>query len=271
MFRPFAIAFALSCLATSAWTQTQPAQAPATAPIAKPAVKKPAPKVQAAKKPDSGPCGIGLIAATGDLFTVQKIGLTMFNIDYAEVPVPWGFDDLIFARVRAAAGGTPVRRITYAKGAFDSYYHPQPKLFRNSREELTNLVRQIASNAGCERYLVVIRLNGQLHGTNQALTGVGILNHGTSLFSRTYLFAYIRVIAFDGQTFEMRRDPSATFEGALANIAANLTKNENMRELDDSAFPASPSEAPTSPALRDGARDLLTQKLDKILPAYFKE
>ena len=48
------------------------------------------------------------------------------------------------------------------------------------------------NSVGCDRYLVVTRLEGQCKGTNQMLNGVGIVNHGTSLFSRTYLFANIR-------------------------------------------------------------------------------
>lgn len=272
MVRMFVVACALSCLAASAWAQGQP-----TTPSAvKPAVKKPAPKAQASRRPaaptESGPCQVGVIAATNDLFTVQKIGLTIFGNEYAEVPVTWGLDDLVFTRARAAAGGMAVRRIVYAKGAFDSYYHPKPSLFRNSREELTTLVRDIAGNAGCERYLVITRLNGQLEGTNQSLNGIGVLNRGigTGVLDHTYLFAYLSVIVFDGQTFEIRKDPYANLESILARAAANLTKNENMHEVDNSAFPASPPEAANSPMLRDGARDLLTERLDKYLPAYFK-
>jgi hypothetical protein len=235
------------------------------------------PKAQASRKPaapaESGPCQIGVIAATNDLFTVQKVGLTVFGNEYAEVPVTWGFDDLVFARARAAAGGMTVRRIAYARGAFDSYYHPKPTLFRNSRDELTTLVREIVGSAGCERYLVVTRLSGQLEGTNQSLNGIGVLNRGigTGVLDHTYLFAYLRMIVFDGQTFEIRKDPHANLESVLARAAANLTrtKNENMHELDNSAFSTSPPEAANSAALRDGARNLLTERLDKYLPDYF--
>jgi hypothetical protein len=85
--------------------QVPPAQAPQAAPAIKPPAKKPAAKVAKQTKPpaaDSGPCRFGVIVATDDLFTVQKIGLTVFGNDYAEVPVNWGFDDLIFARPRPA-------------------------------------------------------------------------------------------------------------------------------------------------------------------------
>ena len=277
MLRSFVVSAALlSCFASAGWAQSPSAPtAPATSASAKLHAKKPATKAKAAAKQPvaagSGPCGIGVIAATGDLFTVQKIGLTIFGIEFAEVPTPWGFDDLIFARVRAAAGAVPVRRINFAKGAFDSYYHPKPNLFRDGRGEFTTLIRQIAGNIGCERYVVVTRFDGQLDGTNQTLSGVGIVNRGTSLLSRTYLFAYIKVAVFDGHTFEIRRDPLESFEARLARVAANLTKNENMREIDNSAFPATPPEAANSATLRDGARGLLAERLDQILPAYFKE
>jgi hypothetical protein len=220
---------------------------------------------------DSGPCRIGVLAASGDVFTVQKIGLTVFGNELAEVPVTWGLDDLIFTRVRAAAGATPVRRIAYAKGTFEAYYHPQPSLFRNERDELTVLVRQLAGNAGCERYLVVTRLEGKFGGTDQTMSGIGVLNRGAPLLARSYLFAFIGVRVFDGQTFEIRKDPYANLESVVARLAANLITDENLHELDNSAFPASAPEAAASATLRDGTRGLLAERLDKILPAYFKE
>jgi hypothetical protein len=274
MVRSLAVAIVLSCFAASAGAQVQPAPAVQAAP-AKSDVKKPAPKTKAAAKPAApsnvGPCKYGIITATEDIFTVQKIGLTLFGNEYAEVPVSWGFDDLIYARARAAAGAIAVRRITYARGTFASYYHPKSSLFRNARQELADLVQQIAGNAGCERYLVVTRLEAQLQGTNQTLNGIGVLNRGVGFINHTWLFAYVSVIVLDGQTFEIRKDPHANFEAVLARIAANLTKNESMRDVDNSAFPASPAETANSAILRDGARAFLTERLDKFLPAYFKD
>lgn len=94
------VRFAASVLAvlsflTPAAAQTPPtttASPAQTATPAKPAAKKAAtkPKATAAKPAEpasAGPCGIGVIAATQDLFVVQKIGLTVFGNDYTEVPV----------------------------------------------------------------------------------------------------------------------------------------------------------------------------------------
>lgn len=278
MFRLAAPVLILLSFLTSAAAQTPPATtAPAaqTAPQAKPTAKKATTKPKATPKPaesaTAGPCGVGVIAGTADIFVVQKIGLTVFGNDYAEVPVSWGLDDLVFARARAAAGNTPVRRITYAKGALDSYYHPKSGLFRNQREELSNLIRQVAGNAGCERYLVVMRSEGQLDGTNQSLSGVGIFSRGVGLISYAYVFAYIGVTWVDGRTFEIMKGPAVTFEGVMKHMADNFVSNELLQKVDKSMFPETAVDAANNTALRDTTRDFLTKRLDKILPPYFAQ
>ncbi|MFK4652523.1 hypothetical protein ABIF97_002457 [Bradyrhizobium japonicum] len=278
MFRLAAPVLILLSFLTSAAAQTPPATtAPAaqTAPQAKPTAKKATTKPKATPKPaesaTAGPCGVGVIAGTADIFVVQKIGLTVFGNDYAEVPVSWGLDDLVFARARAAAGNTPVRRITYAKGALDSYYHPKSGLFRNQREELSNLIRQVAGNAGCERYLVVMRSEGQLDGTNQSLSGVGIFSRGVGLISYAYVFAYIGVTWVDGRTFEIMKGPAVTFEGVMKHMADNFVSNELLQKVDKSMFPETAADAASNTALRDTTRDFLTKRLDNILLPYFAQ
>lgn len=276
MVRSFAVASLWLGSVCLSWAQVQPAPPVAVqAAPAKSVIKKPAPKPGTTEKlavpPNSGPCRYGIITATEDVFAVQTVGLTVFGNEYAEVPVPWGIDDLIFARARAAAGAIPLRRINYAKGVFEPYYHPKSKLFRNARQELTDIVRQIAGHAGCERYLVFTRFEGRLQGTNQTLNGVGVLSRGAGFITSTWLFANVDVLDFNGQTFEIRKSPHASLEAVLARMAANLTTDETLRKIDNSAFPASPAEAAKSPMLRDGARSFLTERLDKYLPAYFRE
>jgi hypothetical protein len=171
--------------------------------------------------------------------------------------------------VRAAAGSIPVRRIAYTRGTFDSYYHPKRSLFRNQREELSNLIRQIAGNAGCQRYLVVMRGEGQLDGTNQRLSGLGILNRGAGLISSSFVFAYVDATWVDGQTFEIMKGPAVTFEGVMKRMANDLISNEHMRKVYNSMFPAAAAGSANDAVLRDNARGLLTEQLDKILPTGF--
>jgi hypothetical protein len=277
MVRSFAVVAVLSCLGASAWAQAQPTPGTAVAgtPVTKPAVKKQAPKTKTVAKPlapaDIGPCQLGVIPALGDQFVVQKVGLMVFGNERTEVPVNWGFDDIVVARVRAAApAGMTVRRLAYARGAFEPYYNPPTRLFRNSRDDLTAIVRQIAGNAGCERYLVAVTFTGTLPGTNQTLSGIGVLNHGTSLLSRTSLFTHVSVLVFDGQTFVIHKSPYAGLQAALAR--AFQPDKPNFRvELDNASFPEPASEAANSATLRDRVRALLSTNLDKMLPAYLKE
>jgi len=125
MIRAFAVALVLSCFAVSPWAQAQPAPGTrGTTAAPKPAARKSAPKAKTSAKPpgpaESGPCQIGVIPVIGDQFVVQKVGLMVFGNDHAEVPInAWGLDDLAVARVRAAAAGAGVRKIAYAKGAFE--------------------------------------------------------------------------------------------------------------------------------------------------------
>jgi hypothetical protein len=277
MIRSFAVLAFLSCLAAPAWAQAQPAPGTGAtttvAPQTKPAVKKPTPKNMTAAKPpaptENGLCQLGVIPAIGDQFVVQKVGLTVFGNEHTEVPIDaWSLDELVVARVRAAAApGTAVRRIPYPKGAFAPYANPAPALFRNSRDDLTTIVKQIATNASCERYVVVTKYTGQLNGTNQTLRGIGVLTYGTSLLSHTSLFANVQVTVFDGRTFAIGKNPYLN----LGSILAGSFARNPVTELDNASFPEPASEAANNATLRDRVRALLTANLDRTLPAFLKE
>ena len=276
MFRLAAPVLILLSFLTSAAAQTPPATtAPAaqTAPSAKPTAKKATAKAtpKPAEPATAGPCGAGVIAGTGDIFVVQKIGLTVFGNDYAEVPVSWGLDDLVFARVRAAAGNTPVRRITYAKGALEFLLPPQIRPVSQSARRAVEPDPAGRANAGCERYLVVMRSEGQPDGTNQSLSGVGIFSRGVGLISYAYVFSYIGVTWVDGRTFEIMKGPAVTFEGVMKHMADNFVSNELLQKVDKSMFPETAADSANNTALRDTTRDFLTKRLDKILPPYFAQ
>jgi hypothetical protein len=274
MQRRFALAaIILSCSIAYGWAQSSSTPAPAAPAPGNPAAKKPAPKARAAAKPaaaaESGPCQIGVIPAIGDKFVLEHIGLTVFGNEFTDAPIEsWGLDDLVVARARAAAGDQSVRRITYARGAFDSYYNPPRELFRDARNDLVNVVRQVAANSNCERYLVVTRFSGQVAGTNQGAEGIGVLtNWSSGAFKNASLFAFFRMTVFDGKTFGKYDDPIG-IGGRLAAGLANLVKDENFIPLKDFEVPSSPEAVAGNVRLRDGARAMLIAKLDKYLPAY---
>jgi hypothetical protein len=267
MLRFFTVVLVATCLVTSASAQAQtaPAQQPSPA-----AAKPPAKRAKAPAKPpvmiESGPCDTGVISAVGDIFTVQKIGITVFGNELAEVPVSWGFDDLVYQRAKAIGGGR-ARRIAYANGSFDLYYHPKSVLLRADNEKLNNIVREIAGTSGCQRYLVVTRLSSTWNGTNQTIAGMGVLNVGSSLFSQTMVFGSIMFQMFDGQTFEMRRDLNISFKRVLENLAPNSENGPQI--VDNAAYPTVAADAANSAVLRDSARAVLTRRVDRSLRSYF--
>ena len=267
----------LSCLAVPGWTQSPSmATAPSASSPGTPVAKKPAPKAKAAVKPaaaaENGPCQIGVIPALGDKFLLEHIGLTVFGNEFTDAPVEsWGLDDLVVARARAAADGQSVKRITYARGAFDPYYNPPRELFRDARNDLVNVVRQVAAKANCERYLVVVRSGGQVPGTNQSATGIGLLtNWASGTFKNAQLFTFIGIAVFDGKTFAKHEDPVG-FGARLAEHLSHLGRSEFFEPLKDFEVPATPEAVAGNSRLRDGARTMIAARLDKELPAYLND
>jgi hypothetical protein len=272
MLRPLAIALMAMCFVAPAMAQVPASPTrPSSAAAAKPPVKKkPAQKAKTSAKPaavaESGPCDMGVISAVGDTFSVQKIGFTVFGNDLTEVPVGWGFDDIVNERAKAIGGGR-ARRIPYAKGVFDTYYHPKSILLRAADEKLENIVRQIAGTTGCERYLVVTHIASTWNGTNQTINGMGVLNFGPGALNKTIIFSSIMMQVFDGQTFELRRNLNISFKQVLEGLVPNSENGPYM--VDNSAYPTVAADAANSAVLRDGARAVLTRTVDRSLHSYF--
>jgi hypothetical protein len=152
--------------------------------------------------------------------------------------------------------GLAARKIAHAKGAFDSY---RAGGFGTGNAEAAALLEQVAGPAHCERYVVVTRAAGQYSG-NQNVVGVGIVNTGAPLLSRTQVHAVVRIIVHDGRTFAVLKS------GIGSTNPFGVLAGPPTRGLDDFTWPESP-EAVDSPGVRAAARALLADVLDKSLPA----
>src|ERR1700685_762568 len=164
VIRSVALWLALA-MAQPALAQTAPTAAPKPSPT-KPSPAKPVPAKPAAKKPEpakpdaaaqSGPCGIGVIPHIGESFLLQSFGITVFGNELKKVPIEsWGLDDLLVARVGAAAGPPfAVRRMAYPANAFATLDDPPP--FHNGENDLKEIAQTVSRTGGCERYVVVAR------------------------------------------------------------------------------------------------------------------
>ena len=257
----------MSCLAAPALAQSETAQTASPAITSKPAVKKSALKPKGPKQTaavETGPCQIGVISGLGDRFLLQHIGVTVFGNEFAVASIEsWGLDDVVVARVRAAAGaGTAVRRISFSKEAFEPYY----------RNDLTAVVQHVAADSSCERYLVVTRSRSQVPGTNQTVGGIGMLtNWASGTLKKASLHTFFQITVFDGRTFAKHDDPLDSVGARLAAGFSRLVKEEDFQQLDDFEPPTTPDAAASNARLRDGTRAMLAARLDKILPAYLND
>jgi hypothetical protein len=273
MVRVFTAAIFLSCFIVSASAQAPSPQGAATQ-TGTPAAKKSAPKAKTSAKPvaDSGPCQIGVIPVIGDTFVVQKVGLMVFGNELTEVSTSgWGLDDLVVARIRAAAPGATVRKITAAKDAFAAIKRPEglSGLFHDTNADLVAAVRQIVAGTHCKRYVLVRRYGSQFSNTNQDVRGVGIV----SWAGRTYSFALTYIRVFDGEDFSIiKRGAASTDDEPAISRALMLNPIRGpSRKLEEGFFPSAPGEAVSNPALRDEIRALLAASLDQTVPAMLSE
>ncbi|MGY4432348.1 hypothetical protein ACVWWO_004825 [Bradyrhizobium sp. F1.13.1] len=274
MFRSAASLLVLLSFLAPAVAQTPSATTASPAP-AKRAAKKAAPKAKpVAKQPvavESGPCRLGVISVIGERYSVQKFGLTIFESEETEIPIDWGLDDLVFARVKAATGGDPgVSRIAYPKGAFEPFYNPKSRFIPDPNERLPAIVRGITPNGSCARYLVATTYKGELPGTRLMLNGIGTFNQGLgNLIRHSHLFANISINLIDGRSYEEIKRPFVNFG---ANFAASLRLTEDpLTKLDNSMFPDPPAAASANATLRERTRTLVADRLDRGLPGYLKE
>ncbi|MGL9623466.1 hypothetical protein QRQ56_36485 [Bradyrhizobium sp. U531] len=250
----------LVCLVLFALCLAGPAQAQTTQPatVAKPAKNAPSKPAPASRSTPqaAGPC-VGVISLLGDRFIVKKVGVTVFGNENKEVPVDgFGLDDLVVERVRAAVGsGFVVRRIAADKSAFSSY-DPGLGMFVRG-DKAGAIVRQVAGQAGCKRYVVVIK------GIRQGgFFGIGVMK-GSPLYNMADIYAVIRIYVHDGQSFDILKSGEGSISGS------NFMTGPPTLRIDWAQWPE-PPEAANNPVMRASTRQLLGNVLDKSLPALLQ-
>jgi len=262
-------------LAQPALAQTAPTAAPKPSPTkpspAKPAAKKPAPP-----KPDaaaqSGPCGIGVIPHIGENFALQSFGITVFGNELKKVPIEsWGLDDLLVARVRAAAGPHfAVRRMAYPANAFATFDDPPP--FHNGENDLKEIAQTVSRTGGCERYIVAVRDAIRIGDSNIIVRGIGVFHRGGLIdrFNTDILVVLTALYVIDGRSFEIVKkgyggiaDEDTLADRLRRSFSYETPIHGPSRKLEDFAWPPAP-DAVTR--LREPTRALLAASLDVALP-----
>ncbi len=254
MLRSFATSAVLVLLfGTAGWAQTPSALSASDG--SKSVTKKPT-RRNDTPAAESGPCHIGVIPIAGNLFLVQRFGVDRVAAE------GWGLDELVFSRVRAAAPGRSVRRVPFTAAELIRGAQRPTSLFGDSLKEFA---QHVAGRISCERYVVVHR-----HGGRSREFGIGISKR--LLFDKAILYAMMKIVVYDGRTFELIREAPASIkdDNSFGRSLLGLPGGPVL-ELDPSAFPDKPADAARNPVLRDGVRALLTQSLDNTLPALLRQ
>ncbi|TQF44206.1 hypothetical protein UNPF46_00300 [Bradyrhizobium sp. UNPF46] len=222
-----------------------------------------------------GSCDFGVVVTTGDEFTVQTTGLTIFQNKKTVVPIPgWGLSDLIFARTRAAIpAGASVLRIPYNPAKFpprdESKDTLKDRLVRDPNAELAGYMREAVKGTNCRHYIQILNSISPIGSSSYTVRGFGILNQDVVLGRRIFLHALAFIRIFDGRDFAIVRQSSA-----LINLDHSLAVQRFLgklvggpyRELPAESFPTRPEDAADNSAMRDGVRAMLAESLDKTLP-----
>jgi hypothetical protein len=271
-------------LAQPALAQTAPTAAPKPSPTkpspTKPLPAKPIPAKPAAKKPEppkpdaaqSGPCGIGVIPHIGESFLLQSFGITVFGNELKKVPIEsWGLDDLLVARVRAAAGPhVAVRRMACPANAFATFDDPPP--FHNGENDLKEIAQTVSRAGGCERYIVAVRDAIRIGDSNIIVRGIGVFHRGGLIdrFNSDILVVLTALYVIDGRSFEIVKkgyggiaDEDTLVDRLRRGFSYETPIHGPSRKLEDFTWPPTPDAVA---GLREPTRALLAASLDVALP-----
>lgn len=212
-------------------------------------------------------------SAIGHRFDVQTIGITIFGNSLQSTPIDsWGIDDLAASKVAALLPGMTVRRMYLSRPALLAYETRQAgDIFtRNRNAEFMTALRAAALTVPkCNFYLAIVRYRGQDAGTNQIISGLGVVKHDATIVSRTTVFAVITPMLYDSNFNNIRMPFSASDFGNA--MAAGLSgASPNHQEIDNANWPSTPQAAVQNAVLRDTTKMLIDRILTRTVPRLFQ-
>ena len=202
---------------------------------------------------------VGIVSAIGDKFYVRKIGLMAFGNDTKEFPIDsWRVDDLVVSKARGLLSKSyDVRTVTYRRAAIAAA--------PISRSGLGDTLRAEVSPQGLDAYLVVTKIPVQYGGTNQSISGLGIVE---GPFDHYFIYAILRVVLVDGREFSTIAQSIAALPGdkpCNSIIAKPFICGAN-REVDKTWWPAS-----LNAASNQKLKGAMVEFIDKSLPNTLRQ
>jgi hypothetical protein len=202
---------------------------------------------------------IGIVSAIGDKFYVRKVGLMVFGNDTKEFPIDsWRIDDLVVSKARGLLGKSyDVRSVTYRRAAIAAA--------PISRSGLGDILRAEVSPQGLDAYLVVTKVAVQYGGTNQSISGLGIVE---GPFDHYFIYSILRIVLVDGREFSTIAQSVAALPGdkpCNSIIAKPFICGAN-REVDKTWWPTS-----LDAASNQRLKGAMVEFIDKSLPNTLRQ
>jgi hypothetical protein len=240
------------------------AHAQTTAPKARAQATAPKAGAQAtAPKNDGGSC-VGVVSAIGDTLTLKKVsGAVLYLIEERRAAIDsWRIDDFVVGKVSAVLGKQlNLRPVNYPKGAFAPLDEKQAEP-HDRNEDVKAILQRITATTKCDHYIAILKTYGRLGTGRLSAGGLGIFYGAGIVFSNYRLYAVYTVRVYDGQNFSILAQKAAS----IGQLAAFTGFPGPSREVDETWWPTSTSDAAQSVKLRDGIRALVEQSLEMTLP-----
>jgi hypothetical protein len=202
---------------------------------------------------------VGIISAFGDRFQLKKVGLTVFGNDESVFPVAaWGIDDLMAGKVRTLLGRRfDVRPVTYRRTVFATPH----------RGGIPAMTREAVTPAAVDAYVVIAYGNSPVGATNQAVSGLGMLETSGGILSsnRFFLYALYSVSIIDAREFSSKAVTVALMRGeALVDPMRATALRGPHRQVDESWWPTA-RDANSNQRLKGAVVELIDQSLPNTL------
>ncbi len=160
---------------------------------------------------------VGIITAFGDMFHVQKVGITVFGSDFKEFSVAsWGIDDMVIGKVRTLLGRRfNVKPVNYQKSVFAT----------SKWGGIGAMVQEAVSPAGVNSYVVLTKGVSKVGATNQFVSGLGILGTSGGLIGsdKQTVHALYYVTLVDGREFSRLGSTPSLLPGEAAIDPIRMT------------------------------------------------
>jgi hypothetical protein len=226
---------------------------------------------QTAQQPPPSTSKTVCVASTlGYAFQVQTIGLMVFGNKLEEAAITsWGVDDIAVQKITAMIGRQySVRGVTLPLESVKAD-DDEVGFFRAKRYDLVANLRAVTSGIKCDYIIVLIRASTQYAGTNQPITGLGVVHHDR-LNQHFTLFAKFFLRLYDGTSFAVLSTEYPRSVVSIDNALFGADSNAMYRRVDKSWWPATADAAARSDQLKSATRALVEEGLSQSVPELFK-